>query len=70
MDQSVKTINDWVSANTQQRITKVLDNIKPRRILFLINTLYMKAGWDKPFVPEMTHDSKFTTSTKVEKKYL
>ena len=67
VDQSVKTINDWVSANTQQRITKVLDNINQEEFMFLINTLYMKAGWDKPFVPEMTHDSKFTTSTKVEK---
>lgn len=67
VNESVKTINDWVAENTQQRISKVIDNIQSEEFMFLINALYMKASWDQPFEPTLTQNSKFTTSNKVEK---
>ena len=45
----VKTINDWVSENTQGLITDVLDSISKDKVLYLINTLAYEGEWEEPY---------------------
>ena len=61
-DESLKAINGWVAANTEQRIQKVLEEIQDNEFMFLINALYMKASWDKPFETEGTRNVTFKDS--------
>lgn len=47
-------INNWVSDATNKKIPKIIDNINPDHVLFLINAVYFKGPWKTKF------DSKFT----------
>jgi len=53
---SVNTINTWVSDNTHEKITQIIDNIDPATVMFLINAIYFKGSWQYKF------DIKNTTS--------
>lgn len=57
---TVGKINDWASKQTNGRIPKVIDQIQPDNVLFLLNALYFKGDWQKPFDPQATQDSPFT----------
>jgi serine protease inhibitor len=59
--QSVNIINEWVAANTNQKITKVLDNIAPSDLMYLINALYFKGSWKYAFDPSATSNNTFYT---------
>ncbi len=56
-----KTINDWVSEQTEGRIQELL----PRGVidfltrLVLTNAIYFKAAWAEPFKKELTSDGTF-----------
>ena len=59
---SADTINGWVSQSTRGLIpTIVTDSIVEDQQLILVNTVYLKADWTKPFLPESTRDGQFTT---------
>ena len=60
---ALQTINQWVSTHTNGKIPKILDEIKPRTVLFLINTIYFKAAWQHQFDPERTFDGNFHLTT-------
>ena len=51
---SVNVINNWCSDNTNGMIKKILEDIKPNEVLFLINALYFKAPWTDKFKEENT----------------
>ena len=54
------TINAWVSANTNERIKKIVDNpIDPNTVMFLINAIYFKGDWAYQFDPTKTSDTLF-----------
>lgn len=46
---AVKTINDWCSSKTKGRIDKIIDQIEPAMVMYLINALYFKGPWTKSF---------------------
>jgi len=56
---TVTDINDWVKANTEQKIEKIIDDISPDEIMFLLNAIYFKGGWSEPFDKELTFESSF-----------
>jgi serine protease inhibitor len=56
-----KTINDWVSGATHQKIAKLVDQLDPRMIAFLANATYFHAGWATGFNPQQTQGSPFHT---------
>jgi serpin B len=56
------TINKWAADNTNQRIPKVLDQIQPNTVMFLMNALYFKGDWTNPFEKNRTTPSEFTLS--------
>jgi serpin B len=57
--QSVDIMNSWVREQTEDRIEKILENIAPEEIMFLINALYLKADWVSPFNIELTSENDF-----------
>jgi len=54
-------INDWVSDQTEERITNLLPagSITPLTRLVLTNAIYFKANWYSPFNEENTYDEDF-----------
>jgi len=54
------TINAWVREATQGRIEEIVDDPIPAQIVaYLINATWFKAGWTKPFNPELTRSAPF-----------
>lgn len=52
-------LNQWASDKTNGKITKVLDNIDPQMVLFLMNALYFKGDWKISFDEKKTSDYPF-----------
>lgn len=55
-------INNRVKQQTQGRIDKIVEEIKPLDLAFLINVLYFKSDWAKGFDERMTRDLDFRLS--------
>ena len=55
-------INGWVSNATEERIPELLGEgaLSPDSRLTVVNAVYLKAPWLKPFDPEATVDGPFT----------
>ncbi len=59
---AAKTINGWISDATRELIpTIVTEQVVQGQELVLVNTVYLKADWLEPFLPEWTTDGSFTT---------
>lgn len=56
---ALQEINHWVSQSTQGRITQILDRLTPDDVLYLINAIYFKGKWSKPFDPKQTQSKPF-----------
>ena len=59
--ETVKRVNDWCKENTNGKIPTILDRFTENDRMLLINALYLKAAWSKPFQERNTTDKKFTT---------
>jgi len=46
---ALTTINKWASDNTNGKIPKVIDEISPETVMFLMNALYFKGEWTQQF---------------------
>jgi serine protease inhibitor len=44
-----KAINDWVSDNTEGKITKIVDQVPDLAVLYLVNAIYFRGTWDEEF---------------------
>lgn len=64
---TLPTINQWVNTNTNGKITKILDEINPDTVLFLINAIYFKGTWQTEFDPSRTRDGTFYLAIGAEK---
>ncbi len=51
---ALETINGWASDNTNGKIPKVLEEIDPDMVMFLMNALYFKGTWTYQFEPGQT----------------
>ena len=55
-------INDWVSGRTRGLIPMIVNQGTVQgQELILVNTVYLKADWDTPFLADFTRDGEFTT---------
>lgn len=52
-------INGWASDNTNGKIKKILNEISPDQVLFLINALYFKGNWKHQFDKKSTYKTTF-----------
>ncbi|MBR5056582.1 MAG: serpin family protein [Bacteroidales bacterium] len=57
---STKAINDWCSKNTNGLIPKVIDEVSPDMLAYLLNALYFKSQWKDKFDKAATADEYFT----------
>ena len=57
---AVEAINGWVDESTQGEIETLLQSIPPDVVLYLINAIYFKGGWQTPFERSRTQDEPFT----------
>ncbi|XP_064483327.1 intracellular coagulation inhibitor 1-like [Ornithodoros turicata] len=55
----VSEINEWVSVKTKGKINKVLDDISPETILFIMNAVYFKGNWKSKFLESKTRKLPF-----------
>jgi serpin B len=59
---ALPTINKWASDNTFGKIPKVLDEISPDAVMFLMNALYFKGDWSYQFDKSLTEERPFFLS--------
>jgi serpin B len=65
-DAARTAINGWVSGQTLGRIPNLLGkpDVTGDTRLVLVNAVYLKAEWARPFDPEQTQDLPFTTAAR------
>ncbi|UFH55201.1 serpin family protein [Spirosoma sp. KNUC1025] len=56
---TVGKINAWASEKTNGKIPKVIEQIQPDNVMFLLNALYFKGDWKTQFDPSKTIDAPF-----------
>ena len=62
-NQTLKDINNWVDEHTDGMIDKILDDIDPDTVMYLINALVFDAEWKKTYELSDIHDGKFNAIT-------
>ena len=57
-------VNGWVSERTRGLIPTIVDagTVQDQQLV-LVNTVYLKADWAVPFLPDYTADGQFTTAS-------
>jgi serpin B len=63
-------INQWASDNTNGKIPKVLNEISPDAVMFLMNALYFKGQWTYQFDKDKTAPGLFTLDDGTNKEVL
>ncbi len=56
---TVAKINTWASDNTNKKITKIIEQISPQQVMFLLNALYFKGSWTNEFKVAKTRKEEF-----------
>lgn len=59
LPESIAAINDWVKTATRSKIDKIVDQIDPYVMMYLINAIYFKSDWQNPFEGDKTFDGQF-----------
>ncbi|MGZ2369800.1 serpin family protein [Ancylomarina sp. YFZ004] len=57
---TLDAINDWVEDKTEGEIQNILGKIDPNAFMYLINAIYFKGEWAKPFDIKDTYPGDFT----------
>lgn len=57
---SLKAINGWCNDHTNGLIPKILDEVKPDMLAYLLNAMYFKSQWKEKFEKGMTAEEPFT----------
>lgn len=59
-DQTCKDINNWVKQNTDEMIPKILDQVPPEAVMYLVNALAFEAEWSEIYEKHQVRDGEFT----------
>ncbi len=59
--QTLEHINGWCNDKTKGMIPKILDEVNPYTVSYLLNAIYFKADWTSKFDPKNTKEENFTT---------
>ena len=57
---SLKAINGWCDKHTNGMIPKILDQVDPNMLAYLLNAMYFKSQWEHQFSKKATEDEDFT----------
>ncbi len=66
---AVGTINRWVQQNTQGKIPQIVDRLNRDQVLFLINAIYFKGQWKRPFDKAQTKEQPFYRADGTQKSH-
>ena len=63
-----KQINSYIEQKTNGMIKDIVkeEQVTPATVMFLINTVYFKANWDRPFEVALTRKELFNATTEVD----
>ena len=61
-EQTVKDINDWVSAKTDNMIPQLVNSLNPETVMMLVNAVYFDAEWLNPYEDFQVQDRWFYLS--------
>lgn len=64
---SLKAINGWASKQTEGMIPKVLDEVDPNILAYLLNAVYFKSQWANKFPKDATANETFTDESGAKK---
>ncbi|MBD2498114.1 serpin family protein [Nostoc sp. FACHB-280] len=64
---ALNSINNWVNDNTKGKINKIVDQIEPNQVLFLINAIYFKGQWSEKFDKNQTAEHPFYSASGQQK---
>ena len=59
--QTLSKINGWCNDKTKGMIPKILDEVNPDMVSYLLNAIYFKADWTSKFDAKNTQNEDFTT---------
>ncbi|NWV28796.1 A1AT protein, partial [Origma solitaria] len=59
-----KEINDYVKNKTHGNINQILEDLDPNTLMVIVNYIYFKAYWEKPFNIKGTHKDYFHVNAK------
>ena len=65
---NVNQINDWVKEKTENKITKIINNLNAATVMALLNAIYFHDGWVEEFEEKNTKSEKFYLSNNSTKK--
>ncbi len=57
---TVNDINSWVNEHTDGMISKLINDIGPDTVMYLINAIVFDAKWDEPYSGHQIYDGEFT----------
>ena len=57
--QAKDIINNWVAANTNNKIKKIIDELSTETVMILINAIYFKGNWKYKFEKDATDTKPF-----------
>lgn len=57
---SLQAINGWCSDHTNGLIPKILDDVNPEMLAYLLNAMYFKSQWKEKFQKSDTANERFT----------
>ncbi len=67
---ALETINAWSNQKTKGLVPKILDEVSPLAVAYLLNSIYFRAPWALPFNKDNTKPGNFTcaegTQTQVQ----
>ncbi|MEA5515062.1 serpin family protein [Nodularia sp. UHCC 0506] len=66
---SANTINQWVADSTRGKINKIVEQIEPEQVLFLINAIYFKGQWSNQFNKSQTAEHPFSLTSGKQKQH-
>lgn len=62
--ETLNTVNDWVKTNTNGKIDKIIEVVKPEDVMYLLNAIYFNGEWKYRFDPSQTMNLPFTMEDK------
>lgn len=59
-EETLKSINNWVTQKTNGQIQDILDKIDPDAVMYLVNAINFEADWDSIYEKHQVSDGEFT----------
>ena len=59
-EKTLRDINNWVKKNTDGMIEKIIDDLDPDAVMYLINTVLFDAEWESIYKKDEIRDGTFT----------